>query len=172
MAITYQFGGKTLRPPGAFPAMKREGSFLGSHNQSTILSEKCNPSAAIRCHHVEDIHSGTIIVAFAPCDFSFLHFFPIRLGGVLINQLSKFQSNAKPFTPDVPLHQWREYNLSRRLFSFVEKISIVWGPHLKSNMSKKGREIEESSGINHLEISSAKALASRWTHPIEIMILC
>ncbi len=85
------------------------------------------------------------MVALTCCVISFLQIFPIRRKGALIQQ---------------------------RLFSFEEKRSIVCGPHLISNQLKYEQQMDQSFGIDILEISFAKALDSRGTHSTEIVILC
>jgi hypothetical protein len=68
------------RPLAVCPETKREESFMGSHIQSIIHSEKCLASGAINYHHVDDVQSGTRSLAMAFfCSLSFLQIFPVRL---------------------------------------------------------------------------------------------
>jgi hypothetical protein len=63
------------RPLVAVPSSKREGSFLGSHAQSTKLAERCKATGVIKCHQVAGVQRGTMIVALKFCVISFLHIF-------------------------------------------------------------------------------------------------
>jgi hypothetical protein len=153
------------------PGTKTKWSFMGTHSQSSTKLGKLIESGATRCHHVAEVHKRTIIVDFEPCFFNFLQIFPITLKGGWIHQVSTPQLKLKQLIPDNPLHQWSKYNFKQRLFSFEENRSQECGSHRLSSMLKYPREIEKSSGISHLDISSAMAFSSRGTHSMAILIL-
>ena len=122
--ITCQSDGTTWRP-GAAPRINNVGSALGGHTQSTTFSDRCIISGTTRCHHVADSHKGIDIVARAPCERKVLQALPIARNGEYTQMLSIDKSHLNAFTPDVPLHQWREQNFSHGLSLIEAKTSQV-----------------------------------------------